>query len=420
MDEQKQVKNLFKKLINDQNSVFYSSDKITRTLLNKGRKSSYEKDKVFYKIFNSIEGKDVIYDFDDGKKPKLPIYTPFVEQKKDIDRSSSLYSIDGPLQFFHADVAYLSFTSKSAVDPKYALICVNLFSSKIYVYPMRKKSNLAQKMELFYKEIAQKCNQKEKMRLQTDLEFQQNEIKKLNEKYNIEMFSTKTRGRKAFAAEQKIREFKKILFRSKRLHKSTKTTRLDSKKLIKNTVQNMNKTNSQKYDLPETIEKKSLENKNVREIYDFHRLVKVSKNAERYKGNDIKFDKKSHKKLRCPLLVGEKVLAEKLKKKDAQGNLYKNTTENIPFFNRDEIFIVRKILSTENSYHYWISKTIDGKITNNKFLRQELFALKNQFDWNGSGFYITAWNFKIKFLVSILAMVIDYKEFYLKKIEIII
>ena len=30
-DEQKQVKNLFKKLINDQNSVFYSSDKITRT-----------------------------------------------------------------------------------------------------------------------------------------------------------------------------------------------------------------------------------------------------------------------------------------------------------------------------------------------------------------------------------------------------
>ena len=56
-DEQKQVKNLFKKLINDQNSVFYSSDKITRTLLNKGRKSSYEKDKVFYKIFNLIDVK---------------------------------------------------------------------------------------------------------------------------------------------------------------------------------------------------------------------------------------------------------------------------------------------------------------------------------------------------------------------------
>ena len=111
-------------------------------------------------------------------------------------------------------------------------------------------------------------------------------------------------------------------------------------------------------------------------------MVKANKNAERYKLNDIKFDKKSCKKLRSPLIVGEKalVLAERLKKKDAPGNLYKSTTGNIPFFNRDQIFIVRKVLSTENSYHYWISKTTDGKIINNKFLRKELFALKNQFD----------------------------------------
>ena len=32
---------------------------------------------------------------------------------------------------------------------------------------------------------------------------------------------------KAFAAEQKIREFKKILFKSKRLHKAMKGKRLD-------------------------------------------------------------------------------------------------------------------------------------------------------------------------------------------------
>ena len=97
------------------------------------------------------------------------------------------------MQFFHADLACLQFFAKSAVDPKYALVCIDLLSSKIYVYTMRKKSNLAQKMELFYKEIEQKCNQKEKMRLQVNLEFQQNEIKKLNQKYNVEMFSTKTR-----------------------------------------------------------------------------------------------------------------------------------------------------------------------------------------------------------------------------------
>ena len=42
----------------------------------------------------------------------------------------------------------------------------------------------------------------------------------------------------------------------------------------------MNNTNSQKYELaPNTIEKKSLENEDFREIYDFHRMVKVSKSA---------------------------------------------------------------------------------------------------------------------------------------------
>ena len=63
------------------------------------------------------------------------------------------------------------------------------------------------KLELFYQEIEPKRDQKQEMRLQTDLEFLQTEIKKLNEKYNVNMFSTKLRGGKAFSAEQKIKEF---------------------------------------------------------------------------------------------------------------------------------------------------------------------------------------------------------------------
>ena len=47
------------------------------------------------------------------------------------------------------------------------------------------------------------------MRLQADLEFKQNQIKKLNDEFNVDMFHTRVRGGKAFAAEQKIREFKK-------------------------------------------------------------------------------------------------------------------------------------------------------------------------------------------------------------------
>ena len=145
----------------------------------------------------------------------------------------------------------------------------------------------------------------------------------------------------------------------------------------------MNNLNSQNYGVPaKTVEKKSLIDEKLRQVYDFHRMVRVSKDAKRYKRNDIRFDKKSRKKLGSPLMVGEKVLvlAKRLRKKYPPGSLYQSTTENISFFNIEEIFIMRKVLSTEDSYNYWVSKTSDGKIINKRFLWQELFALKNQFD----------------------------------------
>ena len=140
MDEIKQIKNLFKKLIKDRNSVFYSADKINRTLLNKSRTLSYKKDKVFYKIYIRLEDQEIIY-YNDNKKERTPLYMHFVEQKQDIDRSSTLYSLNGPMQFFYADVADIRFFTKSAVDPKYVLLCVDLFSLKVYVYPMKKKKS---------------------------------------------------------------------------------------------------------------------------------------------------------------------------------------------------------------------------------------------------------------------------------------
>ena len=89
------------------------------------------------------------------------------------------------------------------------------------------------------------------------------------------MYHTKLCGSKAFAAEQKIREFKKILLRSKRF-KKMKKKRIKPNQLIKNAAKNMNKTVSLKYVLPpEVIEEKSLDLNNwkyFREVYDFDRL----------------------------------------------------------------------------------------------------------------------------------------------------
>ena len=373
--EEKQLKNLFDKLINDENSVFFSADRINQTLLRKGKKSSYEKDKVFLKLFNVAENKKVIYE----KEERVPFYTPFAPQKRNIDRST-LYTVNGPLQFFHADIAFLKFLAKSAVDPKYALLCVDLFTSKVYVYTMRKKSNLVNKLETFYKEIEPKRDKKEIMRLQTDQEFQQNEIKKINLKYNVDMFSMNIRGGKAFAAEQKIRELKKILFKTKNVYKRSKK-KINSKKIIEKAIENMNKINSEKYGLPpEIIEKKTLSDNVFKEIFDFYRMVKVSKAVDRYERYNEKVDERQKKKLREPLEIDEKVLilAERIKKKDAPGILFKSTTQNVPFFHKKEIFKIRKYNLVDNVYNYWIKKENNQKI-DKRFIREELFALENNF-----------------------------------------
>ena len=53
------------------------------------------------------------------------------------------------------------------------------------------------------------------------------------------MFHTKVRGGKAFTAGQKVREFKKILLRSKRLEKQ-RGKRIKPNDLIRKAAQNIN------------------------------------------------------------------------------------------------------------------------------------------------------------------------------------
>ena len=79
-ESKKRAKNLFKKLLTDANSVFYLAEKFNKTLLNKARKSFYEKDKVFYKLYGTTEYQNIF----DNDKVKLPFYTPFLEKKKRI------------------------------------------------------------------------------------------------------------------------------------------------------------------------------------------------------------------------------------------------------------------------------------------------------------------------------------------------
>ena len=133
---------------------------------------------------------------------KTPTRADYVE-KREIDRST-LYSFDGS---FRADVGNLGFLGTNATIPQYALVIVDLYSSKVYVYPMRSRKQILQKMKLFYDEVRSKRKNK-RIRLQVDNEFQQVKIKDLNNENNVEMFTSSVRSGKAFAAEQRISELK--------------------------------------------------------------------------------------------------------------------------------------------------------------------------------------------------------------------
>ena len=144
----------------------------------------------------------------------------------------------------------------------------------------------------------------------------------------------------------------------------------------------MNKTVSLKYGLPPEVIEKSLDPDNrryFREVYDFTRLKKVEDNQLRNQKYDQKIDRRK-RTLRSLLHLDEKVLvlAERLKKKDAPGKTFKSTTDNIPYFNRKRIFTIYKRAKLNNgSYLYWIEE--DGQKVKHRFLKQELFALNNQF-----------------------------------------
>ena len=194
----KRANNLFNALQKNQKSIFYLAGNATSiTLFNKAAKSAFEKDKKFVNLYDQLENKKNVKK---SNQDFLPITTPFYDFKSNVDHST-LYSIGKPFELLHADIADTRFLAKSAVDPKYCLLLVDLFTSKVYIYPMKSRNLLAKKLKLFYEDVKNK--RIGRMRLQTDLEFKQNQILKLNDEFNVDMFHTRLRVEKRLLRSKK-------------------------------------------------------------------------------------------------------------------------------------------------------------------------------------------------------------------------
>ena len=71
-DDEKRIQNLFKTLQKDSKSVFYATAKLSRNLLRKLKKSTYQKDRVFSELYQKLEDKHF-----DKNNDQIPLTTPF-------------------------------------------------------------------------------------------------------------------------------------------------------------------------------------------------------------------------------------------------------------------------------------------------------------------------------------------------------
>ena len=119
-DFKKRIDNLFPKLRLDEKSILFTRrDDLNEKTIKRLSRSRYDKDKVLINLYKEFkkEGGQV-----KNLKSVTVINTPFI-QEKSVTQRDMLQTIDGPMQLIHADVAGPNFFSKSAVAPKYCVIC---------------------------------------------------------------------------------------------------------------------------------------------------------------------------------------------------------------------------------------------------------------------------------------------------------
>ena len=223
---------------------------------------------------------------------------------------------------------------------------------------MKSRKQILQKIKLFYNEVKSKRKEK-RMRLQVDNEFQQVKIKDLNYENNVDMFTFSLRGGKAFAAEQKIRELKTRISKL-----NAQKLKISPSKMIQNTTLNMNLMKNVKHGLsPEDIESRSLSGERFKTVSNMGQIEKAQKLHRRLNRYDVMKYSVKRKKLREKLFTSEKVLVlgERIKKKDATGKFYKQSVQNISYFNKDRTFIIRKIQTISGIRYYWLKYAQNNK-----------------------------------------------------------
>ena len=89
---------------------------------------------------------------------------------------------------------------------------------------------------------------------------------------------------------------------------------------------------------------------------------------------------KEKEKLKENLKDGERVyiLAERIQKKSTPGKFYKQSVQNISYFNKETVYIIRKKQKIDEITYYWVKSLLND--LKKRFQRSELFALRENFN----------------------------------------
>ena len=81
--------------------------------------------------------------------------------------------------------------------------------------------------------------------------------------------------------------------------------------------------------------------------------------------------------MRTGLSIGERVyvLAERIKKKSASGKFYKQSVQNISYFNKEKMFVNRAKQTIDKITYYWLKNSE----TNRKVVKRYFLLLKTIF-----------------------------------------
>ena len=304
--------------------------------------------------------------------------------------NTTLDSVNCPFQKLQADVADLRFTYPG-IGPQYALLLVDIFTSHIWTYPMKTKSQLADKIKIFYENVwsndqKYKYEGSTERNLQTDMEFKQHKIYALNKMYNVNMYSSKTSQGHAFAAEERIKALKTGLTIYLSKAKSNKGLQTKNKyKILHDITQYLNNKTLRKYgyspiEAMEAFESGPTNHKAQKLFARRNAIVEKS-----YKRND-RYDKNVYDRRKgklSDLEVGDVVLIEsgRIRKSDATTIFDKATTNKRSPFNRQNLYVItnkykQKVVANKAYYLYKVAHLQTNEPLTGRFKREELYRLK--------------------------------------------